>query len=261
MEDTRNTRSGAPGAHRAPWEDRACWRVWASQAAVGVGLGLLLVGTIFLVMWAAGWVVVRGVAAPDVLLAALTLGIGRAVAVAAVEETIFRGALLAYLQRPIGTVGAVAVSSAAFALVHAWNANATPLAIGNLLVAGALFGLAYLVGRGFGTPFAVEERHAHGLAALAYVIGRGLALPVGLHAGWNFFEGSVFGFPVSGSSRDSALTVTVAGSELATGGGFGPEGGLVGLAAIVVTGLVLWALRRRVSVCAPLTPGAGSLRR
>jgi membrane protease YdiL (CAAX protease family) len=229
--------------------------VWTVQLAIGLALALLLVGTIFATMIAAGWVAVRGVAPPDVLVLAVIVGAGRALAVAVVEEAIFRAGVLAYLQRPIGTAGAVAVSSAAFALVHAWNANATPLAIGNLLVAGALFALAYLVGRGFDVPFATEERSAKGLAALAYAMGRGLALPVGLHAGWNFFEGSVFGFPVSGSTRASVLRLAVSGPELATGGGFGPEGGLVGLAAIALTWLVLWAVRRRVPLCPPLTPG------
>jgi membrane protease YdiL (CAAX protease family) len=226
------------------------------QFGIGLALALLLVGAVFATMLAAGWLAVRGVAPPDVLLVALAAGAGRALVVAVLEEAIFRAGVLAYLQRPIGTAGAVGVSSAVFALVHAWNANATPLAIGNLLVAGTLFALAYLVGRGFAVPFATEERNAKGLAALAYVMGRGLALPVGLHAGWNFLEGSVFGFPVSGSTRDSVLRIAVSGPELATGGGFGPEGGAVGLAAIALTWLVLWAVHRRVPLCPPLTAGA-----
>lgn len=255
-----DARPAPPGAPPAPWQDRACWRVWAIQAALGFALGFVLVGATFVVMLAAGWVTIRGVAPPDLLLAALVVGLGRAVLVAVVEETIFRGALLAYTQGPLGTAGAVAISSVAFALVHAWNANATPLAIGNLLVAGALFALAYLVGRGIAVPFAAEERAARGLPALAYVVGRGLPLPVGLHASWNFFEGSVFGFPVSGSTRDSALSIAIAGPEVATGGAFGPEGGVVGLGAVALTWLVLWALRRRVPLCPPLTAGPGTAR-
>jgi uncharacterized protein len=246
-------RPAVPRPEQTPWRDAACWRIWAVQFAIGLGLALLLVGISFVLQLGAGWLAVRGVSTLDVVVAALGAGLARAIGVAVVEEAIFRGGVLAYLQRPLGTPGAVAVSSAAFALVHAWNANATPLAIGNLLVAGALFALAYLIGRGFTVSFAAEERAARGLPALAYVIGRGLALPVGLHAGWNFLEGSVFGFPVSGSYRDSVIQVSVAGPELATGGGFGPEGGLVGLAAMALTWLVLWAARRRVPVCPPLT--------
>ncbi len=231
----------------------AAWRAWLAQLGIGAALGLLLVGAVFVTELAAGWLIVRGVGAAA--LAAVTVGLGRALLVAVVEETIFRGVLLAYLQRPLGNAGAVAVSSVAFALVHAWNANATPLAIANLVVAGALFGVAYLVGRGFAVPFAAEEAKARGLGELAYAVGRGLPLPVGLHAAWNFFEGSVFGFPVSGSPRDSVLDVSTSGPELLTGGAFGPEGGLLGLAATVLVGLALWALRDRVPRAAPLTPG------
>jgi membrane protease YdiL (CAAX protease family) len=225
------------------WHAPGAWRAWAVQAALGVALGLLLVGGVFLAEWATGWLLVLAVAPPAAAIAALLGGAARALGVAALEETIFRGVLLGYLRRPIGTPAAVAVSALAFALVHAWNANATPLALVNLAVAGVLFGLAYLVARGPTPAFAAEEAAARGLPALAYAIARGLALPIALHAAWNFFEGSVFGFPVSGSSRPSLLAVDVAGPELVTGGAFGPEGGLLGLGATLLTALVLWLLR------------------
>ena len=222
------------------------------QLGIGAALGLLLVAAVFVAELAAGWLTVRGIGASA--LAALTVGLGRAVVVAILEETIFRGLLLGYLQRPLGSVGAAVASSVGFALVHAWNANVTPLAIANLAVAGALFAVAYLVARGFAVPFAAEEAKARGLGQLAYAIGRGLPLPVALHAAWNFFEGSVFGFPVSGSPRDALLIVAVGGPELLTGGAFGPEGGLLGLAATVLVGLLLWAVRERVPRAGPLTP-------
>jgi uncharacterized protein len=236
--------------YKNPWPSATAWRAWTVQLGLGATLGLLLVGAIFVAELAAGWLAVLSIGAGA--LAALAVGLVRALLVAVVEETIFRGALLGYLQRPLGSPGAVAVSSIVFALVHAWNANATPLAIANLVVAGALFGVAYLVARGLTTAFAVEEAAARGLGQLAYAIGRGLPLPVGLHAAWNFFEGSVFGFAVSGSPRDSLLDVAVRGPELMTGGAFGPEGGLLGLGATILVGAILWALRDRVPRAAPL---------
>jgi membrane protease YdiL (CAAX protease family) len=214
---------------------------------MGAALGLLLVGSMFVAQWAAGWLAVVGVAAPAAAAAALVGGAVRALVVAALEETIFRGLLLGLLQRPLGTPVAVGVSSLAFALVHAWNANATPLAVANLVVAGALFAVAYLVGRGAASPLRLDQLSSLPLGELASRVARGLALPIGLHAAWNWLEGSVFGFPVSGSTRESLLAVTVSGPEWATGGAFGPEGGLVGLGAMVLTGLVLWGLRRRLS--------------
>ncbi|HEY7060140.1 MAG TPA: CPBP family glutamic-type intramembrane protease [Chloroflexota bacterium] len=240
------------GEQKESWPPAAAWRAWAVQLGLGALLGAVLVTLVFAVETAAGWVTVAGLSAGGAV-AALTVGVARALGVAVVEETIFRGALLGYLQRPIGNVGAAAVSSVAFALVHAWNANATPLAIANLMVAGTLFALAFLVARGFDVPFAAEEEKARGLGQLAYAIGRGLPLPVGLHAAWNFFEGSIYGFPVSGSTRDSMLTTAQGGPELMTGGAFGPEGGLLGLVATLLVGAALWAVRDRVPRATPLT--------
>jgi membrane protease YdiL (CAAX protease family) len=193
---------------------------------VGAALGLLLVASTFLVAWTAGWVAVVTITPPAAAAAALLSGLGRAVFVAVVEEALFRGLLLGSLRSWIGTPGAVLLSAVAFGAVHAFNAHATPLAVANLVVAGLLF-------------------------ALAFLVGRGLALPIGLHAAWNWFEGSVFGFPLSGSLRDRLLVLEDRGPALWTGGAFGPEGGLLGLAAMALVAAVLWWLRRRLPQARP----------
>ena len=59
-----------------------------------------------------------------------------------------------------------------------------------------------------------------------------LWLAVGMHTGWNFFLGTVFGFPVSGIVERSVFLTESDGPALLTGGDFGPEGGL--LAAVVL---------------------------
>jgi hypothetical protein len=70
-----------------------------------------------------------------------------------------------------------------------------------------------------------------------------LAISIGLHMTWNFFQGVVFGFPVSGmASQASFIGIHQGGPDLITGGPFGPEAGLIGLGAIAIGAvmIVLW---------------------
>ena len=54
-----------------------------------------------------------------------------------------------------------------------------------------------------------------------------------MHLGWNFFEGVVFGFPVSGLDIYPLARIRVTGPEIWTGGAFGPEAGLIVIPALL----------------------------
>ena len=75
-----------------------------------------------------------------------------------------------------------------------------------------------------------------------------LAIPIGLHVSWNFVQGSVLGFPVSGQSVGPTLiAIEQGGPEWLTGGAFGPEAGALGVAVelLGIAAVVLWVRRRR----------------
>jgi membrane protease YdiL (CAAX protease family) len=78
------------------------------------------------------------------------------------------------------------------------------------------------------------------LLALAYAATDRLWLPIGVHTGWNFTEGSVFGASVSGHAPGDALFQgSLSGPVTLTGGIFGPESSIVGVAVCLVAAAAL----------------------
>jgi membrane protease YdiL (CAAX protease family) len=193
---------------------------------VGFALPGVLFGLIFATEWALGWVRIEGwlwETRPVPQVAALVAGSLVVFAlVGFYEELTFRGYYLLNLRDGLGLTWGVLLSSVAFALAHSGNPFASWASLLGLIAAG-LF-LAY-----------------------AWLRTRRLWLPIGLHLGWNFFEGTVYGFPVSGVSAPGLLVLRSGGPPLLTGGGFGPEAGLVVLPAMLLgAGLIrLYTSRRR----------------
>lgn len=187
------------------------------ELASGMVLGLVLFSGVMLVLWAVGVYHPAGRGSHQ------QLGSGFALAVTAgfVEEILFRGLLFRACSKVAGTWGALLLTSALFGAAHAANRGATvssSLAIA--LEAGVLLGAAYAA------------------------TGR-LWVPIGLHIGWNFTEGSVYGMTLSGNTMGEGLIRgTLAGPHILTGGEFGPEASIV--AVILCLCVAIYFLRRMV---------------
>ena len=198
---------------------------------------------IFMTEWAAGWVTVVGMWRVDPtnrsLAQALVAPLVLFLAVGIQEELLFRGYLLRNLAEglrfraqngALPNLAAWLLSSAVFGLAHAANPNASLASTSNLVFAGLFLGLGY-------------------------VLTGELAISIGLHVTWNLFQGSVFGFPVSGTqfSRTTVIAISQSGPELWTGGAFGPEAGLVGLVAGAAGALLIlaWVRWRRGMIALP----------
>ena len=183
-----------------------------AKLSAGWGLGTALQLAILAVLWLAGWLTVERSGSQPLELSVAVLSW---LVISFNEELAFRGYILQRLARAWGLPAAVIVSSLLFAMVHVLNPNVQPLAMVSLFVAGLLL-------------------------ATAYLVSRSLWLPIGLHIGWNLTEVILLGFPGSGSPDPALVRSVVSGPELLTGGAFGPEGGLVGLAATVMGIVILF---------------------
>lgn len=207
---------------------------WWRDFVFGLLLGLLLMVLIFLVEYAAGWLTITATfhsSSPGILFGVeLLMGFALFICVGIYEELISRGILLRNMAEGLNAavVGpqralilSYLLSSFIFGILHGANPNATVFSTLLLMAAGLFLGLGYLL------------------------TGE-LAIPIGLHIAWNFCEGNIFGFPVSGANAGPAvLAIQQNGPNLFTGGAFGPEAGLVGLAAIFLGGwLTVWWVRR-----------------
>ncbi len=210
-------------------------RTWWQDFGFGLVLGGALMTAIFFAEIAFGWVRVVGAlrTAPNAsFVSAFLLSILLFVFVGISEELLIRGYLLTNLAegfrwfRSISAETAVAAatlcSSVIFGLGHVFNPNATFTSTLVIVLAGVML-------------------------AAGYVFTGELGLSIGLHISWNFFQTSVYGFSVSGLRLPVTLVATrQVGPRVFTGGPFGPEAGLVGVAAICLgVAAIVWWVRLR----------------
>ncbi len=190
----------------------------AIEAAGGLLLGIALFSSVFGLLHLMGVAHWRGVSARFDVVPILSVSILAAVG----EELALRGGLFRLLEESFGTATALALSAIVFGLLHALNPGATVISTASIaLEAGVLL-------------------------AAAYALTRNLWFPIGLHLGWNFTEGGIFGVSVSGGpAAKGILSVSLAGRALLTGGKFGPEASVVATVVCLALAIVLLTLAVR----------------
>jgi membrane protease YdiL (CAAX protease family) len=180
---------------------------------VGFAIPFFMLGAIYLIESSFGWLTFTGFAwqsdSTETVIARMLLSLLTFLMVGWNEELLSRGYQLQNLISGLNIPLAVLISSALFGSLHLSNPNANWESAVGVSLAGIF--LAY-----------------------GYLRTRQLWLPIGLHIGWNFFEGVVFGFPVSGIESYRLIRTTVNGPALWTGGRFGPEAGLVLIPGLLI---------------------------
>lgn len=118
------------------------------------------------------------------------------------EELIFRGYVLKNLMKSFNKWVALSISAVLFSIVHYSNIGIPAVGVLNSFLGGLVLGIAY-------------------------IITRSLWLPIFFHFSWNFIQGPILGFRVSGLTFESIMSIEVNGSQLLTGGEYGFEGSVI----------------------------------
>jgi uncharacterized protein len=145
----------------------------------------------------------------------LLLSIGFFTFVAIGEELLFRGYILNNLMASFNKYGALLISSILFSLFHIGNDHLSFFSFMELTIAGILLGTSY-------------------------IFTRSLWFPIALHFSWNFFQGSIFGFNVSGMKVYSLITTNLPTKNIWNGGDFGFEGSVISVIFHLIAILVIY---------------------
>jgi len=182
------------------------------EALTGLFMGPALLGICALLMMAAGhleWV--------DISFdpTNLFISLGLMALIAFSEEMVFRGYILGNLLDSFANKWiALLISGVLFAAFHFTSPGIHTLAFANLFLAGLLLGINYIYTRNLWFSFL-------------------------LHLSWNFFQGPILGFRVSGLTLPSLLVAEPKGDLFITGGDFGLEGSILNTMVSVIALCVL----------------------
>jgi uncharacterized protein len=171
------------------------WNGFGKERTAGVVTGILLLTVMATVLWLMKlleWFVA------DINVAEFALTIIILVSVSFSEEVVFRGYILNNLMQSTSVLPALFISALLFAGFHSLNSHMSLIAFINIFIAGVLLGVNY-------------------------IYTSNLWFAIFFHFTWNFVQGPVLGFEVSGLSLPSLLEQNLKGSVLLTGGAFGLE--------------------------------------
>lgn len=142
--------------------------------------------------------------------------------VALTEEISMRGYVLNNLLSVMNRYAALTITAVLFAGMHGLNANLTWLSMLNLFLAGLILGATY-------------------------IFTKNLWFPISLHLFWNFFQGPILGYNVSGQVTESLFSAVPVGNPIINGGEFGFEGSIVCslLIVLVTAGVFVYYERKK----------------
>lgn len=197
-------------------------RNWLKYLAWGILLSLLQMGVIALVYQVSG---IGSFVLNELSLEPLLFILGLFpfwLLQGGTEEVATRGWLLTRIVAKTNLPLAIAISSSLFGILHMGNAGVTFLSILNIILDGVL-------------------------AGLLFIYTDSIWLVVAQHGTWNYVQGNLLGFQVSGTSADASIfSFTMGdGPDWLTGGAFGAEGSIITTLVLLVSLVIVYRLGER----------------
>lgn len=129
-----------------------------------------------------------------------------------------------------------------FRLIEAWLGSYFAL----LILAVTFFAL-HITAPGATPVIAIAvSMHAALLLGPIYIYTRSLWVPIAIHFAWDFSFAGLYGASINGYTLDNSLFATnTNGSELLTGGYFGPQGSVQAAVLCLIAGLIFHGESRR----------------
>ena len=176
----------------------------ATDLWTGLILGALSITILFVFLYSTNQIVLKNPLSDPNITSALLVYFILFILVSLFEEILFRGYVMNTMRAKHNKKSVMYIVSALlFTFAHVFNPNLAILGLINIFFIGLLF--AYMFDR-----------------------TRSLLMPIGFHFTWNFFQGSIFGFPVSGLDPHGLYKIDVTTNvPLLTGGTFGLEASIL----------------------------------
>lgn len=138
------------------------------------------------------------------------------------EEVATRGWLLTRIAARTNLPLAIAISSSLFGILHLGNSGVTVLSVLNIVLDGVL-------------------------AGLLFIYTDSIWLVVAQHGTWNYVQGNLLGFQVSGTGANASIFSFTMGSgpDWLTGGEFGAEGSIITTLVLLVSLVIVYRIGER----------------
>lgn len=186
------------------------------ELVIGLVLGAITMSIVAIIIIAIGNVkLINPISKPQISIS-LLYGLIGFIFVGFGEEILSRGYIMSVLKQTRNKWFILIGPALIFAALHLGNNGIDVLSFINLFLVGVLF--AYM-----------------------FMKSKNIWMPIGYHITWNYFQGYIWGFGVSGISVNGLYKVENVTNNIINGGAFGPEGGIIVTIVTCLTfGIVYW---------------------